>query len=689
MLIKQDNVGLYSVHYNINISATTCNSAIEQDTKGFKGDDLPNDKTAVCFKLKDFPRSYKDSSGFGKLDYVKDKFVSNDGCSANKAIYGYGNSIVFDHLLAVDTNFTIRYPSIRSIPRCCKYTALIYDYGNQRIFDCPLDARTNGHGPFKMWVLGYWKYGNLTKNWFCQFCGRQADRDTRSIIPERYYNYLNNSNDPKICNCYWDYRLFTSRKKVRNIFIERSWTPPYWPNKYGGNCAVCDKFVHAGEGFYDAEFRLLKLKKNGLGFYKQDIEGRKGGKCYCQLCFNKKFPWSLLLNENSNCISLKDKPLNNKLCQEFAEFNGKEYAINFLSNDKNVVKKRIDTRLERSFGSDLSEIKKDKKLLSVATDLANNKNLAFRYKLAGEKEKANKLLNCGTQFVNLICDDCGKKVAKQNFMCGDRLCNNCSKKRQQKAIKKAAEIIDLYNINPDNLCMLTLTVKNTSVISKKIWKELNIKFNYFLGWVEAVAGKEAIKGGFRASEVTNKGNDYHVHIHSMIWQGFPLSQLALSNLWLLATAGAGYVCDIRRIYNSESKNNKIKAGLYEIVKSADGSIKASQNIILENKESYKCASSYITKVMEINDPNTLMEIVNSLKSVRTVEFFGAFRKKPESKDINLDEDNFSDDKKIKNPCPDCGSEMVCRNTCNLRMDLKTAAKYLKDSREYLRNKNNR
>lgn len=140
------------------------------------------------------------------------------------------------------------------------------------------------------------------------------------------------------------------------------------------------------------------------------------------------------------------------------------------------------------------------------------------------------------QWITVACDQCGhehKFVAD----CKDRTCGYCQSKRQGRILKRFKPIVAIMK----NPVLITLTVKRT-VVCKNAVDRLRRSFTrlrHAKAWA-ATGGVYQIEVG-RIDDL----NMSNLHIHTVADSPY-MTQESLSQAWLKATRGWGYIVDIRR-----------------------------------------------------------------------------------------------------------------------------------------------
>ena len=150
--------------------------------------------------------------------------------------------------------------------------------------------------------------------------------------------------------------------------------------------------------------------------------------------------------------------------------------------------------------------------------------LAESYRRLGEefKSKQYRVRDCGTflEFKRFI-DDNTIKLNQANF-CKVRLCPMCSWRRSLKIYGQVSKIMDEVLKKEDlEFIFLTLTTRNCE--GQDLSDNIDNIFKAFNKMTKRVKYKKAIKGYFRALEVTHNLNimsdwfdTYHPHLHVIL-----------------------------------------------------------------------------------------------------------------------------------------------------------------------------
>jgi len=159
-----------------------------------------------------------------------------------------------------------------------------------------------------------------------------------------------------------------------------------------------------------------------------------------------------------------------------------------------------------------------------------------------------------------------------------------------------------------------------------------------------------LRGGLRALETTFKiAADWHSHVHALLEHDY-VSQEYLSVLWWVASAGRGYVMDVRRVYGS-------------VAKGANETIKNPANVTEDfyrdlGREAFKQSTRYITKVLGCADGAKLMELRAAIAGRRLVEFVGGWHDVEDLAKEAVAAAEADLESKIPTECPcGCGKEL--------------------------------
>ena len=145
------------------------------------------------------------------------------------------------------------------------------------------------------------------------------------------------------------------------------------------------------------------------------------------------------------------------------------------------------------------------------------------------------LEDCHTQYTFAVCNGCNH-VQKFPNRCDNFFCPECQPRLSQDR-KKAVEWWTREIHQPKHV---VLTVKNTKDLTKQHVRE-------FRSWFSKLRRTKFARfwqGGFYSIEVTNEGNDWHLHLHALI-NAHWIDAVELSRLWMKITNGFGRIVKVK------------------------------------------------------------------------------------------------------------------------------------------------
>ncbi|GAI02927.1 unnamed protein product, partial [marine sediment metagenome] len=135
---------------------------------------------------------------------------------------------------------------------------------------------------------------------------------------------------------------------------------------------------------------------------------------------------------------------------------------------------------------------------------------------ADEWKEAEKIENCHTRFMFLVCDDCGAPAVFSNS-CNSRICPDCSPEMKKKLIAKYGNsLAHLSKYHIERLKFLTLTGPNVQKLDDKgkVFSELRKAFTKFR---HRQPLDKKLKGGLYAIETTvDEVKGWNVHLHALV-----------------------------------------------------------------------------------------------------------------------------------------------------------------------------
>lgn len=255
----------------------------------------------------------------------------------------------------------------------------------------------------------------------------------------------------------------------------------------------------------------------------------------------------------------------------------------------------------------------------------NSLKLADSYQRLHIYNKSDRVRTCGDTLVYKRVEDVRKFY--QSHFCKVRLCPTCGKRRSLKTFGQVSKVMDhLDKEKPYEYIFLTLTQKN--VEADELANELDKLFLGFNKLTKRKAFKNAIKGWFRALEVTHENNTYHPHFHvilavnkSYFKKAEYISQKKWVNMWR-ESLRLDYdpIVHVKRI-KALGENKTLKGAVAEVAKYT---IK-SNDYLIRNANG---------DIDEVETDKAVLVLDNALAHRRLVSFGGVLRKA--HKELNLD-----------------------------------------------------
>jgi len=143
------------------------------------------------------------------------------------------------------------------------------------------------------------------------------------------------------------------------------------------------------------------------------------------------------------------------------------------------------------------------------------------YERTGDEDwyfRSYKTEQCGSYLEFALFERAGLKLINANF-CKDRLCLMCNWRRSLRTYSKIARIIDYLSTQSEKkyrFLFLTLTIRNCE--PSELYQTINDIFYSFNKFTKNKRIKKAVKGFFRALEITinDKDNTFHPHLHVIL-----------------------------------------------------------------------------------------------------------------------------------------------------------------------------
>lgn len=183
--------------------------------------------------------------------------------------------------------------------------------------------------------------------------------------------------------------------------------------------------------------------------------------------------------------------------------------------------------------------------------------VADAWERVGDIERAERIRLCGSDLVFAMGEDGRYILVGANF-CRDRVCSMCAWRRSLRLYAQVSAAMDLLEMSGKySYIFLTLTLKN--VQAAELIQALNILQSGYKRLTERREFSRAVRGYFRATEITYSAErgDYHPHMHvvlavpkSYFTSRLYISSSVWSSLWQQSIR-AQYtpVVDVRRVRN--------------------------------------------------------------------------------------------------------------------------------------------
>jgi len=185
--------------------------------------------------------------------------------------------------------------------------------------------------------------------------------------------------------------------------------------------------------------------------------------------------------------------------------------------------------------------------------------------------RSYKTEQCGSYLEFALFQKNGMKLINANF-CKDRLCLMCNWRRSLRTYSKVANILDYLTNQSEKkyrFLFLTLTIRNCE--PQELHQTINDIFYSFNKFTKNKRIKKAVKGFFRALEITinNKDNTFHPHLHIIFAVDFNyfthsdkyIKQSEFTDIWQ-ASANINY----KPVVNIKPFKNKDNKGVAEATK---------------------------------------------------------------------------------------------------------------------------
>ena len=141
--------------------------------------------------------------------------------------------------------------------------------------------------------------------------------------------------------------------------------------------------------------------------------------------------------------------------------------------------------------------------------------LSDLYIKAGMLDYASRARTCATWLQYAVSADGNKRLSAVNF-CQLRLCPMCSARRARRSAYKLSRVLDMVEHEHSGVryLFLTLTVRNVS--GPELGSTLSSITAAWDRLIRQRPVRRAVKGWFRALEITRRRKQYHPHLHIIL-----------------------------------------------------------------------------------------------------------------------------------------------------------------------------
>lgn len=181
-----------------------------------------------------------------------------------------------------------------------------------------------------------------------------------------------------------------------------------------------------------------------------------------------------------------------------------------------TIDNNLQVLADKNTGEFLGEILRDEKYPWRGRKIKTLR-LADIYEAAGNPKYAERARTCSTWLEYLATGE-GERRLNQFNPCHLRLCPLCSTRRAKQIAYRLSKVMNLVENTHEGVCFLflTLTIQNCTATSLSVTIDLLMKAYHKLMRQRPIA--RAIKGWFRALEITRNEKDgtYHPHFHVIL-----------------------------------------------------------------------------------------------------------------------------------------------------------------------------
>lgn len=180
-----------------------------------------------------------------------------------------------------------------------------------------------------------------------------------------------------------------------------------------------------------------------------------------------------------------------------------DYNMTELSNQVFLVDTKFNWKERKKKAVQLSEI-----FSKLVDEVSNEEKYIFFRKSNNTKFCAHSL--------EFRVNDKQERTLEKAIFCKDRLCPVCSPRRAKKTALELSKVLTACDEQNQDMqyIFLTLTMKN--VLGDELKDSLSTLTKSWSRLMKQRPVMQAVKGWFRALEITTDGKQYHPHIHAIL-----------------------------------------------------------------------------------------------------------------------------------------------------------------------------
>lgn len=234
--------------------------------------------------------------------------------------------------------------------------------------------------------------------------------------------------------------------------------------------------------------------------------------------------------------------------------------------------------------------------------------------------RSQRMFECGS-YLKFASDIKGAKRLISATFCRDRMCPACQKRRSLVIFHQVKAVCTSVQVAFPTMRYLLLTLTVPNVKAERLSKEISHMTKSFDRLMKRVEVKRAIKGFFRALEVTYNGDrdDYHPHFHILLAvpSGYFKKTYIRQSRWLELWQESTRYPDITQVDVRPIKANPNREGSTDIESAA-----------AEVGKYATKPSNYVVKLPSgdfIAHSSVVRELASGIKNKRLIGFGGIMR----------------------------------------------------------------